>query len=90
MQHESMTPAGGIRNCTCHSIREGSGGLTYSYAIIGVECPACEQLTREYEQAAEWEAMSDAERIQLRWRGAVYQMPHRRPGAPGAPGLPPF
>lgn len=35
-------------HCTCHSIREGSGGVSFSYAILGVECPACEARNAEW------------------------------------------
>lgn len=71
-------------DCSCHRIREGSGGVTYSYAILGVECPACEARGWEYEQEAAWEAMSEAERCSVRWRVAVSGLPDRRPGAPAS------
>lgn len=28
--------------CTCHSIREGAGGVTFSLAMLGVLCGHCE------------------------------------------------
>lgn len=31
-----------VYRCTCHSIREGAGGVTYSLAMLGVLCGACE------------------------------------------------
>ena len=36
-----------LPNCSCNTIREGSGGITYSYAIIGVLCPPCEAAVSE-------------------------------------------
>ena len=51
---------------SCHMIRVGAGGVTYSYAIIGVLCPRCEaeaEADRQDEMAARRAALPDAERI---------------------------
>ena len=74
-------------NClSCHFEREGSGGVIYSYASLGVLCPKCEALDWEYQMQAEFEALPKEEQIRLeiagRWRKAISQMPKRRPGSP--------
>jgi hypothetical protein len=68
--------------CTCHTIREGADGVTFSDAILGVLCGHCESLMAEAEAQAEWEAMGPAERAVITWRSVAYRMPARRPGAP--------
>jgi hypothetical protein len=75
--------------CQCHSIREGSGGQTYSYAIIGVLCPACEAEMEEAQWQAEFDALPREEQIRLeiagRWYEAMRRMSavlRRRPGSP--------
>lgn len=47
--------------CSCHLVREGAGGISYSYAIIGIRCPGCEQAEWEYEQELEWNALTPEE-----------------------------
>lgn len=58
------------RRCTCHSIREGSGGITYSYYMLGVLCPSCESAAEEeylaYERAQMTPEQIDAEEEALR------------------------
>lgn len=39
--------------CQCHTIREGSGGVTFSYYMLGVLCPDCEAQMREEDFAEE-------------------------------------
>jgi hypothetical protein len=43
-----------VSRCTCHSIREGAGGVTYSFAIPGVLCGHCESVIADEEAAAAW------------------------------------
>lgn len=70
------------RRCTCHTIREGAGGVTFSDAILGVLCGHCESLMAQAQAQAESEAMSPAERAVIAWRSVASRMPARRPGAP--------
>lgn len=76
---------------SCHMVREGAGGVTYSYAIIGVLCPRCEaQMEYEYEIERR-ESLTESERIAediaLRWDAAIarsrYYWP--RPGGNRSP-----
>lgn len=50
-------------HCSCHSIREGSGGQSYSCAILGVSCPECESLDAERDFIDWWNALTHDERI---------------------------
>lgn len=68
--------------CTCHSIREGAGGVTFSLAMLGVLCGHCESAIADAEAEAEWEAMTPAQRAVLTWQSVAYRLPSRRPGAP--------
>lgn len=34
--------------CTCHQVREGAGGVSFSLAILGVACGYCEDRDAEY------------------------------------------
>ena len=69
-------------SCCCTSVREGSGGVSYSYEILGVLCPSCEwEAQAEYEQGIEAErraGLSEAERIAediaIRWREAGWRL----------------
>lgn len=45
-----------MRSC-CTEIREGAGGVSYSYEILGVLCPNC-----EWEAEAEYQEMLEADR----------------------------
>ena len=56
--------------CTCHSIREGAGGLTFSLAMLGVLCGSCEARVEEAEAQAHWDALSTTEQIAARWNYA--------------------
>lgn len=68
-------------SCGCTSIREGAGGVSYSYEILGVLCPACEwEAQAEYEAACEAErraALTEEQRISedinTRWREAYWR-----------------
>jgi len=71
-------------SCTCHSILERSDGMTYSLAILGVECGSCEARGEWYwEQARRaelTEAQRTAEDVAHRWNHARYvTLPRRRP-----------
>ncbi|ODQ95565.1 hypothetical protein [Mycolicibacterium holsaticum] len=80
-----------MHTCTCHSIREGSGGISYSLFMLGVLCGYCEGAIADAEAQAEWEALTPAERIAARWSYAcTVAMPRRRPGTPNAVDAPPF
>lgn len=72
--------------CTCHSIREGSGGVTFSLAMLGVLCGSCESAIAEYEEQERWVRLTpDQQRREIlagRWAAAVRGLPRRRPGAP--------
>ena len=78
--------------CGCDSIREGSGGVSYSYAILGVLCPSCEAMDAEYEYKAWWDSLSPGEQVRERWLNAVAHVKwrgrnmHRQNNA----GFPPF
>lgn len=50
-------------SCSCHSIREGANGLSYSYAILGVSCPECESHAADCESRDWWNSLSRDERI---------------------------
>lgn len=49
--------------CSCHSIREGTDGLSYSYAILGVCCPDCESFSAECDFVDWWNGLTRKERI---------------------------
>lgn len=80
--------------CTCHSIREFSGGHFGSLAMLGVACEVCEASMEEYAEQARREALTpgerDAEDIAARWSCARRRLERiaRRPGSPSA--NPPF
>lgn len=48
--------------CTCHSIREGSGGITFSHAMLGVLCPSCDDAMAADEEADRRERLTPEER----------------------------
>lgn len=54
-----------MRYC-CTSVREGAGGVSYSYEMLGVLCPSCEwEAEHEYQERVERdrrEALTPAER----------------------------
>ena len=80
-----------MSTCTCHSIREGHGGITYTLHILGVLCDHCEAAIADAEAQAAWDAMTPAEQIAARWNyGRRYSLPRRRPGAPVIPDAAPF
>ncbi|OBG21635.1 hypothetical protein A5768_26405 [Mycolicibacterium fortuitum] len=72
--------------CTCHSIREGAGGVTFSLAMLGVLCDSCESAIAEYEEQERWDRLTPAQQrreiLAGRWAAAVRGLPRRRPGAP--------
>jgi hypothetical protein len=57
--------------CTCDSIRENSQGVSYSLAMLGVECGACEALNAEYEFKFWWDSLTPAQQISERWSNAT-------------------
>lgn len=74
---------------SCNIVREGSGGITYSYAAIGVLCPSCEWEAEMWWQRDEEErraALPEAERIKEeiadRWLSAQFRLQNYwpRPG----------
>lgn len=80
-------------SCTCHSIREGSGGVTYSLAMLGVQCGHCESISAEYEEQARIDALTPEERVReriaTRWSLACWRVRDMRPTRRGF-GRPPF
>lgn len=83
-----------MTHCTCDSVREGSGGITYTYAVIGVLCPACEAAAEYAEWQHYWESLTPQERTRIeirnRWADALRRLNALgpRPGSPQAE--PPF
>jgi hypothetical protein len=90
-----------MRHC-CTSVREGAGGVSYSYEILGVLCPSCEwEAEREYEEMVEADRRAaltqdqrDAEDRALRWKECYWRMQAiagkfgcRQPGMPLKPGV---
>lgn len=81
--------------CTCHSIRDFTGGHFGSLAMLGVLCGACEAEMAHYEEVDRRENLTPAERdredIAARWSSACCRVEaiRRRPGAPARP-EPPF
>lgn len=68
----------------CHQIREGAGGVSYSYAILGVLCGACEAEMADYERQDWWDSLSEKEKVAVRWENAVSRVSYawqRRPMA---------
>ncbi|AXQ65123.1 hypothetical protein SEA_SCHMIDT_1 [Gordonia phage Schmidt] len=55
--------------CTCNSLQYGSAG-SYTWSLLGVNCPGCEAAMHAEEAQAEWDAMAPAERIASRWKSA--------------------
>lgn len=51
------------QGCSCHSIQEGAGGVSYSYAILGVNCSNCEAFMDDCERVDRWNALTREERI---------------------------
>lgn len=71
--------------CTCDSIRENSQGVSYSLAMLGVNCGYCEARMDEWEWEDRRAQMTEAERvaedIATRWSLAKYRMDRSiRPG----------
>lgn len=70
-----------MRYC-CSGIREGAGGVSYSYEMLGVLCPSCEwEAEREYEEQLEADrraSLTDEERLRediaSRWRESYWRM----------------
>lgn len=58
------------RRCTCHSIREGADGITYSYHMLGVLCPDCEAAIEDEQRQSWWDSLTETERIAVRWADA--------------------
>ena len=62
---------------SCHVIREGAGGVTYSYAILGVLCPRCEFLAEQDYEDEMRARLTDDERTALeireRWDTACFK-----------------
>lgn len=52
-----------VGGCSCHSIQEGAGGRSYSYAILGVNCPRCEAFMDDCDSVDSWNALTRDERI---------------------------
>ncbi|SUA31675.1 Uncharacterised protein [Mycolicibacterium fortuitum] len=75
-----------VVRCTCHSIQEGAGGVTFSLAMLGVLCGSCESAIAEYEEQERWERLTPAQQrreiLAVRWAAAMRRLPDRRPGAP--------
>lgn len=81
--------------CTCHSIRENSSGVSYSYYMLGVLCPSCEADMADYEEEARRADLTEKERIAEdiagRWWKACNRIERMsRPGAPRDLWEPPF
>lgn len=78
----------GESRCTCHVVREFSGGHFGSLASIGVECGHCIALQDQYEFEEWWESLTPQERTKEEISGRWYQARERlrnlgrRPGAP--------
>lgn len=49
--------------CTCHVVREGAGGSSYSDALLGVNCGHCESFMDDCEHVSRWNALTRDERI---------------------------
>ncbi|KQU35757.1 MULTISPECIES: hypothetical protein [Nocardiaceae] len=56
------TPREQLR-CSCNSIREGAGGMSYSYAVLGVNCPDCESYSDDCSECDRWNNLTRDERI---------------------------
>ncbi|MEW1882385.1 MULTISPECIES: hypothetical protein [Nocardiaceae] len=56
------TPREQLR-CSCNSIRDGASGLSYSYAILGVNCPDCESYSDDCSECDRWNSLTREERI---------------------------
>lgn len=76
--------------CTCHVVRDFSGGHFGSLASIGAECGHCTTLNEQAEYEEWWESLTPQERtaaeIKSRWYQAQQRMRQlgRRPGSPPA------
>jgi len=74
--------------CTCHVVREFSGGHFGSLASIGAECGSCIARNEQYEYEEWWESLTPQERTAAEIKGRWYQGQERmrklgrRPGAP--------
>lgn len=49
--------------CSCHAVQEGSGGVSFSYAMLGVNCDACESYMAAMDFYDRYMALSVPERI---------------------------
>lgn len=82
--------------CTCHVVREFSGGHFGSLASIGAECGHCTSTNDQYEFEEWWESLTPQERTAEEIKGRWYQARERlrtlgrRPGAPPPAPWPPF
>lgn len=74
--------------CTCHVVRDFSGGHFGSLASIGAECGYCIARNEQYEYEEWWESLTPQERTAAEIKGRWYQAQERmrrlgrRPGAP--------
>ena len=71
--------------CTCNSIRENGSGMSYSLAMLGVNCGYCEAEAEEWEWRERRAQMTEAERvaedIATRWSLARFHLDRAvRPG----------
>lgn len=57
--HEEWQPS----RCSCTSIREGAGGISYSLEMLGVNCDACESFSDNCEHVDWWNSLTREERI---------------------------
>lgn len=76
--------------CTCRSIREGAGGVSYSLEILGVLCSFCEWQMEEEQRQAWWESLTPAQQINERWQSAVWRVQNLRRPRPRLSDEPPF
>lgn len=68
--------------CSCNSIREGSDGLSFSFAMLGVLCFACEGAIAEQEHEDWWNSLTPQQQISERWQDAQnrIEFSNKRPG----------
>lgn len=68
------------RVCTCHVVREGAGGVSYSDAILGVNCASCDAFMDDCEHVSLWNSLTRDERIAelVRTRNSIAEYEARR------------
>lgn len=65
--------------CTCHSIREGANGVSYSLALLGVSCGWCESKMQEAEREEWWASLTTKEQVAQRWTWAANHAKYYQP-----------